>query len=46
MNLTVCKGRRLNVNVSKSKVMIFERAREQTVEFTKPCRVQAEGTTV
>ncbi len=29
----VCKRRKLKVNAGKSKVMVFERAREQTIDF-------------
>ncbi len=32
----VCKRRMLKVNAGKSKVMVFERAREQTINFAKP----------
>ncbi len=32
---TVCKRRKLKVNAGKSKVMVFERAREQTIDFSK-----------
>ncbi len=32
----LCKIRKLKVNAGKSKVMIFEGAREQTVNFAKP----------
>ncbi len=39
----VCKRKKLNVNTGKSKVMAFERAREQTVDFTKPYRVGSEA---
>ncbi len=39
----VCKRRKLKVNASKSKVMVFERAREQTVNFAKPYRVGSEA---
>ncbi len=35
----VCKRRKLKVNAGKNKVMIFERAREQTINFAKPYRV-------
>ncbi len=35
----VCKRRKLKVNAGKSKVMVFERAREQTNDFAKPYRV-------
>ncbi len=36
----VCKRRKLKVNAGKSKVMFFERAREQTIDFVKPYRVR------
>ncbi len=36
----VCKRRKLKVNAGKSKVMVFERAREQTVNFAKPYTVE------
>ncbi len=39
----VCKRRKLKVNVGKSKVMVFERAREQTIDFAKPHRVGSEA---
>ncbi len=39
----VCKRRKLKVNASKSKVMVFERAREQTIDFAKPYRVESEA---
>ncbi len=32
----VCRRRKSKVNVDKSKVMVFERAREQTINFAKP----------
>ncbi len=32
----VCKRRKLKVNAGKSKVMVSERAREQTINFAKP----------
>ncbi len=32
----VCKWRKLKVKAGKSKVMVFERAREQTFNFAKP----------
>ncbi len=32
----VCKRRKLKVNSGKSRVMVFERAREQTIHFAKP----------
>ncbi len=31
-----CRRRKLKVNAGKSKVMVFERAREQTIDFAKP----------
>ncbi len=31
----VCKRRKLKVNAGKSKVMVFERAREQTIFWPK-----------
>ncbi len=39
----VCKKRKLKMNAGKSKVMVFERAREQTVNFAKPHRVGSEA---
>ncbi len=39
----VCKRRKLRVNAGKSKVMVFERAREQTINFAKPYRVGSEA---
>ncbi len=36
----VCKRRQLKVNAGKSKVMVFERAREQSIDFAKPYRVE------
>ncbi len=38
----ICKRRKLKVNAGKSKVMFFERAREQTIDFAKPYRVGSE----
>ncbi len=38
----VCKRRKLKVNTGKSKIMVFERAREQTIDFAKPYRVGSE----
>ncbi len=35
----ICKRRKLKVNAGKSKVMVFEKAGEQTVDFAKPYRV-------
>ncbi len=40
----VCKMRKLRVNTGESKVVVSERAREQ-VDFAKPYKVRAEGTT-
>ncbi len=34
--IRVCKRRKLKVKVGKSKVMVFETAREQTIHFAKP----------
>ncbi len=39
----VYKRRKLKVNAGKSKVMVFERAREQTIDFAKPFRVGSEA---
>ncbi len=39
----VCKRRKLKVNAGKSKVMVFERAREQTIDFAKLYRVGLEA---
>ncbi len=39
----VCKRRKLKVNAGKSKVIVFERAREQTVNFAKSYRVGSEA---
>ncbi len=39
----VCKRRKLKVNAGKSKVMVFERAREQAINFAKPYRVGSEA---
>ncbi len=35
----ICKRRKLKVNSGKSKVMVFERAKEQAINFAKPYRV-------
>ncbi len=35
----VCKWRKFKVNAGKSRVMVLERAREQTINFAKPYRV-------
>lgn len=32
----VCRRRKLKVNASKSKVLVFERAREEAIDFGKP----------
>ncbi len=39
----VCRRRKLKVNSGKSKVMVFETAREQTIDFAKPYRVVSEA---
>ncbi len=39
----VCKRRKLIMNGGKSKLMVFERAREQTINFAKPYRVGLEA---
>ncbi len=39
----VCIRRKLKVNTGKSKVMVFERTREQTIDFAKPYRVGSEA---
>ncbi len=39
----VCKKRKLKVNAGKSKVMVFETAREQTINFAKLYRVGLEA---
>ncbi len=39
----VCERKKLKVNAGKSKVMVFERAREQTINFAKPYRVGLEA---
>ncbi len=39
----VCTRRKLKVNASKSKVMVFERAKEQTINFAKPYRVGSDA---
>ncbi len=35
----VCKRRQVKVNAGRSKVMVFERAKEHTTNFAKPYRV-------
>ncbi len=42
----VCRRRKFKVNVGKSKVMVFERAREQTIDFAKPYKVGSEAMTM
>ncbi len=37
-----CRRRELKVKAGKSKVMVFERAREQTIDDAKPYRVGSE----
>ncbi len=39
----VCKQGKLKVNPDKRKVMFFERAREQTINFAKPYRLGSES---
>lgn len=39
----VLKGRKMKVNVDRSKVMVLERAKEQTTDFDKTYRDKAEG---
>ncbi len=39
----VCKRKELKVNAGKSKVMVFERAREQTINFAKSYIVGSEA---
>ncbi len=36
---SVCKRRKLKVNVNKSKVMVCERSRSEAVDFVCPYRV-------
>ncbi len=38
----VCKRRELKVNAGKSKVIVFESPREQTIDFAEPYRVGSE----
>ncbi len=40
---TVCKRRKLKVNASESMVIVFERLREQTIDFAKLYRVGSEA---
>ncbi len=39
----VCNRRKMKVNADKSKVMVFERAREQTIDFAKPYRLRSKA---
>ncbi len=39
----VCRKRKLKLNAGKSKVIVFERAREQIIDFAKPYRVGSEA---
>ncbi len=39
----VCTRRKLKVNAGKSKVIVFERAKEQTIDIAKPYRVELEA---
>ncbi len=41
----VCKRRKLKVSAGKSKVMVFETAREQIIDFAKPYIVRTEAMT-
>ena len=36
----VCKRRKLKVNINKSKVMVFERRKTESIDFARPYRVQ------
>lgn len=41
MNLSrVCMRRKLKVNISMNNIVVFERAREETIYFEKPFRVK------
>ena len=40
---SVCRRRKLKVNVSKSKVMVFERCRRDVIDFECPYRVRLES---
>ncbi len=42
MFLSVCKRRKLKVNVTKSKVMVCEQSRSEVVDFVYPYRVGIE----
>jgi len=39
---SVCKRRKLKVNVSKSKVMVFERKKIEVIDFACPYRIRRE----
>ncbi len=39
----ICKRRKMKVNAGKSKVMVFERARKQIINFPKSYRVGSEA---
>ncbi len=39
----VCKRRKLKVNAGKSKMTVFEKAREQAINFAKSYRVGSEA---
>ncbi len=41
----VCRRRKLKVNEDKSKAMVFERAREQTIGYVKSDRVGSKAMT-
>ncbi len=38
----MCKRRRLKVNAGKSKAIVLERTRKQTINFAKPYRLGSE----
>ncbi len=40
VDYTVCKRRKLKVNVNKSKVMVCKRSRSEVVDFVCPYRVE------
>lgn len=42
----VCERKKLKITVGRSRVMEFDRAREQTTDFAKPLRVMAESTSI
>ena len=39
----VCKRRKLKVNINKSKVMVFERRKTESIDFARPYRIQRQG---